>query len=238
MSKSKSLSKKTRIKPSLAIKPMGRLQSLVERQRRATKIFTRLAQVMPEPRCELHYKTPYQLLISVVLSAQTTDKSVNKCMAPLYDAGLTPEQVVAMGAKTFESKIKTIGLAPTKAKNVIGLTQILLEQFGGKVPDNREDLEALPGVGRKTANVVLAEIFHQPTLAVDTHVFRVGMRLGLHAAPTPQKAELILLEVIDPRFLPAAHHWLILHGRYTCKAAKPDCPQCKISDLCPSFTKL
>lgn len=189
---------------------------------------------MPEARCELVYHTPYQLLVSVVLSAQTTDKMVNRCMAPLYAGDFTPATVLAHGEASLLSKIKSIGLAPTKARNIIKLSEILIQQHHGEVPRARDDLEALPGVGRKTANVVLAEIYGEPTLAVDTHVFRVGARLGWHDQATPAKAEAALLKVIDPSFLPAAHHWLILHGRYLCTARRPACERCPVADLCPS----
>lgn len=195
-----------------------------------------LRQQMPEPRCELYYETPYQLLISVVLSAQTTDKSVNKCMEPLYKNGFGPETVLEWGVAKLLKHIKSIGLAPTKAKHIVALTKLLKTKFHGKIPDNHKDLETLPGVGRKTANVILGEVFGQPTLAVDTHVFRVGYRLGLHREASPQKAEGELLKVIDSSHLPAAHHWLILHGRYTCKAINPTCESCQLLSICPSMT--
>lgn len=190
---------------------------------------------MLAPRCELYYETPFQLLVSVVLSAQTTDKSVNLAMEPLYKKGFTPESLLQMGQENFLASIRRIGLAPTKAKHVFALTKLLLEHHQGIVPSTREELEALPGVGRKTANVVLGEIFHQPTIAVDTHVFRVGQRLGWHNEKTPLKAELALLKIIPKEDLPQAHHWMVLHGRYTCKAIKPKCDTCYLSDLCPSF---
>jgi endonuclease-3 len=199
------------------------------------ELMARFKAANPDPRCELYYKTPYQLLVSVVLSAQMTDKGVNKVMQPLYDAGdFTPETVVGWGDAALLAKIKSIGLAPTKARNVVKLSHMLLDLHGGEVPRDREALEAMPGVGRKTANVVLSELWREPHLAVDTHVFRVGARLGLHAEATAAKAEQALLEVIDAKYLPAAHHWLILHGRYTCKALNPQCDDCIVSDLCPS----
>ncbi len=200
-------------------------------------ILDRLQEAMPDARCELTYQTPYQLLVSVVLSAQTTDKMVNRVMEPLYEQGFTPDTVLKLGAEGFLEKIRSIGLAPTKAKNVYKLSQIIQDRYQGEIPRTREQLEDLPGVGRKTANVILGEIFREPTLAVDTHVFRVGQRLGLHDEKTPEKAELELLQLIDRSYLPAAHHWLILHGRYTCKAIKPLCDQCLLSDLCPSVKK-
>jgi len=189
----------------------------------------------PDPRCELTYNTPYQLLVSVVLSAQTTDKMVNKAMDPVYKKDFTPNIAVELGEKGIYQLIKSIGLANTKAKNVYRLSQIILEKFSGKIPRSRADLESLPGVGRKTANVILGEIYREPTLAVDTHVFRVGKVLGLHQEKEATKAEKKLLELIDPKLLPKAHHWFILHGRYTCKARKPDCENCILSDICPKL---
>jgi endonuclease-3 len=208
--------------------------SLIKRRDLCVKQLSQLAANNPRPHCELYYRTPYQLLVSVVLSAQTTDKSVNKCMQPLYDAGFTPETVLKMGAEELLGKIRTIGLAPTKARNVARLTRILVDNHGGQVPRSRDQLEALPGVGRKTANVVLAEVWRDPVLAVDTHVFRVTNRLGLQRETSPEKAELELMKVIPQEWLPDAHHWFILHGRYTCKALRPECATCILRDLCPS----
>lgn len=213
---------------------MSGFPSLAKRRLRANEILDRLNAVNPDPRCELFYRTPFQLLVSVVLSAQTTDKMVNKVMEPLYAGDFTPDTVLALGADGLLAKIRTIGLAPTKSKNVFRLSQILLEKYAGTVPSTRGELEALPGVGRKTANVILGEIFRHPTLAVDTHVYRVTHRLGLQKEKTPEKAELELLRVVDPARLPAGHHHFILHGRYTCKAMKPDCAHCVLADLCPS----
>ncbi len=204
----------------------------------AESAILRLKKQMPEPRCELYYLTPFQLLVSVVLSAQTTDKMVNRVMTPLYDDGFTVDTVLKMGVTKFREEIRTIGLAPTKAKNVLGLSKILQEQYAGRVPHTRQELEALPGVGRKTANVILGELFQQPTLAVDTHVYRVTMRLGLHRESSVNKAEDQLLQVVDPQYLPAAHHWFILLGRYTCKAINPLCSTCKLIDICPSYSTL
>lgn len=195
----------------------------------------RFSKVMPEPKCELYYETHYQLLVSVVLSAQTTDKMVNRCMEPLYKKGFDIEQVLSLKPEGLLKHIRSIGLAPTKSKNVFKLSQILKERFDSKVPNVREDLESLPGVGRKTANVILGELFGQPTLAVDTHVYRVGLRLGLHQANSALKAESELMQVVDLGYLPRAHHWFILHGRYTCKAQKPNCDDCLLNDLCPSL---
>lgn len=203
-----------------------------KRRALAAEAVRRWAEIEPDPKCELYYETPYQLLISVVLSAQATDRMVNRCMEPLYRAGLSPQTVLDLGEAGLLAKIRTIGLAPTKAKNILALTGILVDRFAGHVPHQREELEALPGVGRKTANVILGEIFREPTLAVDTHVFRVGQRLGLHNALTPAKAEAQLLDCFAKTDLPAAHHWMILHGRYTCTAKNPKCDGCVVRDLC------
>lgn len=201
-------------------------------------LMKRFEQANPDPKCELHHHTPFQLLVSVVLSAQTTDKMVNQVMQPLYDRseGFTPDTVLGLGEAGFLALIRKIGLAPTKAKNVVRLAAIVVEKHGGEIPRTREDLEELPGVGRKTASVILAEIYGEPTMAVDTHVLRVGRRLGLHQEDKPEKAEQALLKTIDKKWLPRAHHWLILHGRYVCKAAKPACAACPMQDLCPSST--
>lgn len=203
-------------------------------RQRIDEIFSRLAAQNPDPKCELYFKTPYQLLVSVVLSAQTTDKMVNRCMTPVYDQGFTPDVAVRLGADGILPLIRSIGFAPTKSKNIVKLSQILIDRFSGEIPRDRTSLEALPGVGKKTASVVLAELWNEPVLAVDTHVFRVGKRLGFHDEPTPEKAATRLMDVIDRRFLPKAHHWLILHGRYTCKALRPLCSQCVLNSLCPS----
>ncbi|MFW7379705.1 MAG: endonuclease III [Oligoflexus sp.] len=232
----KKLTPKTR-KPQ-AVKsflPPGPAWSLSKRKRQAKAVVAALRLQYPNAHCELSYHTPYQLLVSVVLSAQATDKTVNRVMEPLYAKGFTPEMVVRWGQEKLLSKIREIGLAPTKSRNVYRLSQILLDQFQGDIPRSREDLESLPGVGRKTANVILGEIFREPTLAVDTHVYRVGMRLGLHTAKTPEKAELELLEVVDPQDLPEAHHLFIFHGRYTCKSIKPACEICPLTKICPSY---
>jgi endonuclease III len=188
----------------------------------------------PSPKCELYYRTPYQLLVSVVLSAQTTDKMVNKSMKEIYQQEFTPESAIKLQIKGIYQIIKSIGLANTKAKNIYNLSKQIIEIHSGQIPQTREQLEDLPGVGRKTANVILGELFQQPTLAVDTHVYRVSMRLGLHSEATPLKAEKILLQKIDPKHLPKLHHWFILHGRYTCLARKPKCATCCLNDICPS----
>ena len=218
------------------LKPKPKKLSATAKRSLVDKAVAILKAKMPEPKCELYFETPFQLLVSVVLSAQTTDKSVNKCMKPIYEKGFDHNTVIKWGQEKLLSHIRTIGLAPTKSKNVLALSKIIKEKHKGKVPNSRQDLEALPGVGRKTANVILGELYGQPTIAVDTHVFRVGFRLGLHAEKTPIKAEYELLKVIPAKYLPAAHHWLILHGRYTCKALKPMCEQCDLSALCPSLS--
>src|SRR5690349_89227 len=194
------------------------------------QIFERFRAANPSPTTELHYRTPYELLVAVVLSAQATDKSVNQATAKLFPA--TPEKIVRLGVKGLEPYIKSIGLYPTKAKNVVGLSQILLEEHGGEVPADREALERLPGVGRKTANVVLNTAFGQETIAVDTHIFRVANRTGLARGDTVREVEDKLVKVTPPEFKRNAHHWLILHGRYVCVARKPRCEVCVVNDLC------
>ena len=196
------------------------------------EIFRRLHAANPDPTTELRYTTPYELLVAVVLSAQATDKSVNLATAEIFRKANTPEKMVKLGVAGLEEYIKRIGLYRMKAKNVIALSQILLERHCGAVPQNREALEALPGVGRKTANVVLNTAFGQPTVAVDTHIFRVSNRTGIAPGKDPLEVELKLLKFTPPEYLKNAHHWLILHGRYVCLARKPGCPQCLIRDLC------
>jgi len=196
------------------------------------EIFARLRTANPKPRSELVYRTPYQLLVAVVLSAQATDKSVNLATAKLFPAAGTPEKIVALGVAGLEEYIRTIGLYRNKAKNVVELSRLLLERHGGEVPAGREALERLPGVGRKTANVVLNVAFGQPTIAVDTHIFRVANRTGLAPGKDPLEVEKKLVKFTPPEFVHDAHHWLILHGRYVCLARKPGCPNCVIRDLC------
>ncbi|MGE0665309.1 MAG: endonuclease III [Sphingomonadales bacterium] len=196
------------------------------------EFFTRLQGADSEPRTELDYINPYTLLVAVVLSAQATDIGVNRATGPLFQVVTTPAQMVALGEEKLRGYIKTIGLFNAKAKNVIALSEILVEQHGGEVPRDREALEALPGVGRKTANVVLNVAFGEPTIAVDTHIFRVGNRTGLAPGKTPLAVELKLNKRVPERFRLHAHHWLILHGRYVCKARKPECPKCIVEDLC------
>jgi endonuclease-3 len=194
--------------------------------------YARLRELDPEPRSELEYRTPFELLVAVVLSAQATDKSVNLATRKLYKAASTPAAIAALGAAGLEPFIQTIGLFRTKAKNVARLAEILRDEHGGEVPASREALEALPGVGRKTANVVLNIAFGQPTIAVDTHIFRVANRTGLALGKNVDEVEQRLLRVTPPEFLQHAHHWLILHGRYVCKARKPECWRCPVPDLC------
>ena len=194
--------------------------------------FRRFAAANPNPRSELQYINPFTLLVAVVLSAQATDAGVNKATPALFKLADTPEKMVKLGEPRVRSLIKTIGLYRTKAKNVIALSKRLVAEHGGKVPADREALEALPGVGRKTANVVLNVAFGEPTIAVDTHIFRVGNRTGLAVGKTPLDVEMKLMEVVPKRYLLHAHHWLILHGRYTCLARRPLCEKCLIADLC------
>lgn len=194
--------------------------------------FQRLSDREPEPKGELNYRNPYTLLVAVVLSAQATDVGVNKATGPLFKVADTPEKMVGLGLEQVRDYIKTIGLFNSKAKNVIALSEILIREHGSVVPQDREVLETLPGVGRKTANVVLNMAFGQPTIAVDTHLFRVANRTGMAAGKTPLAVELALEKRIPAKWMLHAHHWLILHGRYICKARKPVCPVCPVSDLC------
>ncbi|HJV06271.1 endonuclease III [Paludibacterium denitrificans] len=196
------------------------------------EIFTRLRAANPQPTTELLYRTPFELLIAVLLSAQATDVSVNKATRLLYPVANTPAAMLALGEEQLADYIKTIGLYRTKAKNVIATCHLLLEKFGGEVPQSREALESLPGVGRKTANVVLNTAFGQPTIAVDTHIFRVANRTRLAPGKDVREVEDKLMKYVPAEFRVDAHHWLILHGRYTCKARKPDCQRCIIADLC------
>jgi endonuclease-3 len=196
------------------------------------ELFRRLAQAIPDPKSELDFSNPFELLVAVVLSAQATDKSVNLATAKLFPVANTPEKIAALGVEGLEPYVKTIGLYRGKAKNVVALSKLLLEKHGGKVPRSREALEELPGVGRKTANVVLNAAFGEPTIAVDTHVFRVSNRTGLAPGKDPLEVELKLLKVVPKRYLQHAHHYLILHGRYTCVAKKPLCGKCPIYAQC------
>ncbi len=194
--------------------------------------FSRLAEKNPEPKGELEHVNPFTLLVAVVLSAQATDKGVNKATRGLFAIADTPEKTVALGEEGVKAHIKTIGLFNTKAKNVIALSQALIDTHGSTVPADRAALEKLPGVGRKTANVVLNMAFGMPTMAVDTHIFRVGNRTGMAPGKTPLAVELALEACVPAEFALHAHHWLILHGRYVCKARKPDCAACVVNDLC------
>jgi endonuclease-3 len=194
------------------------------------EIYRRLQAANPHPKTELEYGSPFELLVAVVLSAQATDKSVNLATRTFFPA--TPEKLVALGVAGVESHIRSIGLFRTKAKNVVALSKLLLEKHCGAVPQNREALESLPGVGRKTASVVLNTAFGQPTIAVDTHIFRVANRTGLAPGKDPIKVEQQLTKFTPVEFVQHAHHWLILHGRYTCLARKPKCPACRVRDLC------
>jgi len=196
------------------------------------EFFRRLAELNPEPETELEYKDPYTLLVAVALSAQATDVSVNLATRKLFQVADTPAKIVALGEEGVKEHIRTIGLFNTKAKNVIALSQKLLDDFGGKVPEDRAALESLPGVGRKTANVVLNTAFGQETFAVDTHIFRVCNRTGLAPGKTPLAVELELEKAVPAPFRSGAHHWLILHGRYICKARTPECWRCPVVDLC------
>ncbi len=200
-------------------------------------IYRALQKLDPAPRTELNYHNPYTLVVAVALSAQATDIGVNKATKALFEAADTPEKMVALGEEAVRDYIKTIGLFRNKAKNVILLSQMLIDDFASVVPDNREDLIRLPGVGRKTANVVLNEAFGQPTMAVDTHIFRVSNRTGMAPGKDPYEVELNLLRVTEAEFLLHAHHWLILHGRYTCVARTPKCYNCAISEICTYKSK-
>ena len=196
-------------------------------------LFARLKAANPQPVSDLHYRNPFELLVAVVLSAQATDASVNKATPALFAAAPTPEAMAGLSEDEVAGHIRTIGLYRTKARNVVALSRALVQQHAGQVPGSREALEALPGVGRKTANVVLNVAFGQPTLAVDTHVLRVSNRLGLARGSTPLQVETRLMKVVPPQYAHDAHHWLILHGRYVCKARRPECWRCALDDLCP-----
>lgn len=199
---------------------------------RRRAIFARLHRANPNPKTELHYDTPFELLIAVILSAQATDKSVNAATSELFKVARTPQAMLELGVAGLRNYIRTIGLYNTKAKNVVETCRRLIEQHGGEVPADRAALEALPGAGRKTANVILNVAFGQPTIAVDTHIFRVANRTGLAEGDTPREVEDSLVATTPDEFRRNAHHWLILHGRYVCLARKPGCPECPIADLC------
>jgi endonuclease-3 len=201
------------------------------------EFFQRLQSITPAPETELEYQSPFELLVAVILSAQATDVSVNKATRKLYPLANTPEAILDLGEEGLKPYIRTIGLFNSKAKNIVKTCRILIGEHGNEVPRDRTSLESLPGVGRKTANVVLNTAFGEPTIAVDTHIFRVSNRTGLAKGKTPLQVELKLLKAVPGEFQQDAHHWLILHGRYTCKARKPKCPECIVRDLCSFKTK-
>ncbi|TYR29617.1 endonuclease III [Mesorhizobium microcysteis] len=201
------------------------------------EIFRRFSIQRPEPKGELEHVNAFTLLVAVVLSAQATDAGVNKATRALFEIADTPQKMLALGEETVGQHIRTIGLWRNKARNVIALSQAVIDDFGGEVPQTREELVTLPGVGRKTANVVLNMSFGQPTMAVDTHILRIGNRIGLAPGKTPEQVEDTLVRIIPEEYMRHAHHWLILHGRYVCKARKPDCPACVIADICKSSEK-
>ena len=222
---------KTKLKPATA-KARGEGVASLLTPAQIHEVFSRFAAAMPQPKTELEHTNPFTLLVAVVLSAQATDAGVNKATERLFKMADTPQKMVDLGEEKLRDAIKTIGLFNTKAKNVIALSKALVEEHGGKVPQDREALEKLPGVGRKSANVVLNVAFDQPTIAVDTHIFRVANRTGLAPGKNPLQVELGLECIAAPEFIRNVHHWLILHGRYVCKARKPECWRCIIADLC------
>lgn len=201
-------------------------------ERKVAEIFKRFAEQNPHPTTELKHHSDFELLVAVILSAHTTDAGVNRATEKLFPIANTPEKILALGETKLKEYIKTIGLYNTKAKNVIKTSQILVEKYDSKIPHDREALESLPGVGRKTANVILNMVFHEPVIAIDTHIFRVANRTGLAIGKTPREVEQKLEKIIPKKYLPYAHHWLVLHGRYICVARKPKCPKCIINDLC------
>jgi len=228
--------RRTRVCGSRKVEDRGAMTTKAPRIKRsalAEAVFERLAAANPAPKGELESVNPFTLLVAVVLSAQATDAGVNKATKPLFAVADTPEKMAALGEDRLAERIKTIGLYRSKARHVIALSKALIERYGGEVPRDREALEALPGVGRKTANVVLNTAFGESTLAVDTHVFRVANRLGIAPGKTPREVEDELMKVVPERFMRHAHHWLILHGRYVCKARKPACGVCVLRDICP-----
>jgi endonuclease-3 len=218
--------------PARASRGRGKLTSA-----EIAEIFRRFSAANPDPKGELEHTNPFTLLVAVVLSAQATDAGVNKATRSLFKKADTPQKMLALGEDTVREHVKSIGLFRAKARNVILLSEKLIRDYGGAVPADRDALETLPGVGRKTANVVLNMAFGQPTLAVDTHVFRIGNRLGLAPGKTPDEVEAAFLRIIPAEYLRHAHHWLILHGRYVCKARKPECTACVIADLCKAAEK-
>ena len=229
MSKTSATASNARKKP--APKKKKRAPRGLNREQ-ALDLYARLAQDRPDPETELNWTNPYTLVVAVALSAQATDVGVNKATAKLFEEADTPQKMVALGEDHVRDRIKTIGLFRNKAKNVIALSKLLIEKYDGEVPQTREGLEELPGVGRKTANVVLNEAFGVPTIAVDTHIFRVGNRTKLAPGKTPDEVEARLEKITPAEYKKGAHHWLILHGRYVCKARKPECWRCAIADIC------
>ena len=201
------------------------------------EFFRRLQSVIPAPKTELRYQSSFELLVAVILSAQATDISVNKATRKLYPVANTPEGILQLGVEGLKPYIRTIGLFNTKAENIVKTCRILIDEHAGEVPRDRKSLEFLAGVGRKTANVILNTAFGEPTIAVDTHIFRVSNRTGLAKGKTPLQVELKLLKAVPNQYKQDAHHWLILHGRYTCKARKPNCPECIVRDLCSFISK-
>jgi endonuclease-3 len=199
------------------------------------KLFERFAEANSSPTIELEYVSPYTLLVAVVLSAQATDKMVNKITPELFKVAKTPQQMINLGEESLKQYIKSINYFNNKAKNIIATSKVLLEKYGGEVPTSFAELIELPGIGRKSANVILNTAFNHPTIAVDTHVFRVSNRIGLCNTKTPHKTEFALMKIVPERFKNEAHHWLVLHGRYVCKARKPLCDACKVSDLCTYY---
>lgn len=195
--------------------------------------FERLAAANPDPGTELDFTNTYTLLVAVVLSAQMTDKGVNKATAPLFERVSTPEEMLELGEDALKGYVKSVNLYPTKARHIIALSRMLVDEFGGSVPSTREELERLPGVGRKTANVILNVAFGQPTMPVDTHLLRLAPRAGLSAGKMPREVEADILAIVPERFARDAHHWLLLHGRYVCTARKPACEACPVGDICP-----
>ena len=214
--------------------PVGAVIGWPPDEDRVEEIFVRLSGVMPDPKTELDFVNPYTLVVAVALSAQATDVGVNKATKALFAVADTPQKMLALGEEGLIPLISSIGLYRTKARNVIAAARMLVEQHGGEVPLNRADLQALPGVGRKTASVVLNELGVEPAIAVDTHVFRVAHRLKLSTGKTPDQVEADLMALVPAPYLTRAHHWLILHGRYTCVARRPKCEECQVADLCPS----
>ena len=221
------------VKAAVAKRSLPARLSLKNRTR-IEAIFARFQALQPDPRPELDYISPYTFLVAVALSAQATDKSVNKATEKLFPVADTPQKMLALGVEGLEPYIKSIGLYRTKAKNVIAAARILLDEYGGETPLHREALQSLPGVGRKTASVVLNQLDVEPAIAVDTHVFRVSHRLNLSLAKTPEAVERDLMARVPDPYRTRAHHWLILHGRYICVARKPRCPECPVADLCPA----